>query len=190
MYTNIIHTKETLLRRLIQFTTENKRLPNTHNTKLQLIKLGLLENKCSICDNAGIWLNKPISLHLDHIDGNPRNNTITNLRILCPNCHSQTETYCGRNTNRNSEERLCVDCNAKLTSSWAFRCLSCFNKHRNPGLTKPTKIIWPDKEQLIVMIKNEKMEHIAKKLGVSSNAIKKHCKKVGIDYQAVKYFTH
>jgi hypothetical protein len=52
------------------------------------------------CFCCGIkeWDSKPISLHLDHIDGNSDNNLLENLRLLCPNCHSQTETFCGRNT--------------------------------------------------------------------------------------------
>lgn len=183
-----MHTRETLLNRLTQFTVENKRLPNTHNTKLQLIKLGLLENKCHHCNNEGFWLNQPLSLHLDHIDGNPRNNVIANLRLLCPNCHSQTETYCGKNVNREKEESRCSDCNIKLTSSWAFRCLSCFNKQRNNGLPKPTKIVWPNKEKLIELVETKKMVDLAKELGVSISAIKKHCKKIGIDYQSTKYF--
>jgi hypothetical protein len=51
---------------------------------------------CSIC-NLKEWMNKPITLQLDHIDGNSDNNDIDNLRLLCPNCHSQTETFCARN---------------------------------------------------------------------------------------------
>lgn len=183
MYTNIPHTKETMLERLKKFTKENKRLPNTHQTKLVLIRIGLLDNKCSCCDNSGKWLEKPLSLHLDHIDGNPRNNVIENLRLLCPNCHSQTETYCGKNYNRNKKANNCLGCNVPLSSTWATRCMQCFCKLKS----KQTKIVWPEKEVLISLIKSKKMEHIAKELGVSSNAIKKHCKKVGIDYQATKY---
>jgi hypothetical protein len=52
--------------------------------------------RCIIC-NLLEWNNKDISLHLDHIDGNADNNTPENIRLLCPNCHSQTETFCGRN---------------------------------------------------------------------------------------------
>ena len=177
------HTKETLLQQLAQYTKENKRLPNTHETKLRLIKLGIFVNKCSTC-NITDWNNQPLSLHLDHIDGNPRNNQISNLRLLCPNCHSQTDTYCGKNVNKNKTLNHCVDCNIILSSSWATRCSNCFLK----GKYRQTKITWPDKETLINLIKTRKMEHIAKELGVSSNAIKKHCKKVGIDYQATKYF--
>jgi hypothetical protein len=60
--------------------------------------------KCEIC-NISNWKNKDISLHLDHIDGNSDNNYPNNIRLLCPNCHSQTETYCSRNR-KNSKRSL------------------------------------------------------------------------------------
>lgn len=47
---------------------------------------------CSICGICS-WNNKPLSLDLDHIDGNSENNLPENLRLLCPNCHRQTETW-------------------------------------------------------------------------------------------------
>lgn len=53
--------------------------------------------KCNICDNLGKWLDKSLVLHLDHINGNNKDNRLQNLRWLCPNCHSQTETYCRSN---------------------------------------------------------------------------------------------
>ncbi len=51
------------------------------------------------CLHCGIqnWQEKPIKLQVDHIDGHSNNNVRSNLRGLCPNCHSQTETYCGKN---------------------------------------------------------------------------------------------
>lgn len=69
---------------------------STHNLKRRLIQAGLLENKCSCCGLTE-WMGKPISLHLDHKNGITSDNTIENLRLLCPNCHSQTDTYAGKN---------------------------------------------------------------------------------------------
>jgi len=53
-------------------------------------------NKCEIC-YVKDWNKQPLSLHVDHIDGNSDDNTPNNIRLLCPNCHSQTETFSGRN---------------------------------------------------------------------------------------------
>lgn len=52
--------------------------------------------KCSCC-GISEWNNKPITLDVDHIDGNPYNDNPSNLRYLCPNCHSQTPTYKAKN---------------------------------------------------------------------------------------------
>lgn len=51
---------------------------------------------CAVCGIAE-WCGTPLTLQLDHIDGNATNNIMDNLRLICPNCHSQTSTYCGRN---------------------------------------------------------------------------------------------
>ncbi len=48
---------------------------------------------CCICGQGTIWNNKPLTLHLDHIDGNSDNWAVINIRLLCPHCHSQTETF-------------------------------------------------------------------------------------------------
>lgn len=69
---------------------------STHLKNL-LLRHGILEYKCSVC-SLNKWLDKPITLQLDHIDGDTLNNTLENLRLLCPNCHSQTETFTGRNS--------------------------------------------------------------------------------------------
>ena len=61
--------------------------------------------KCIIC-NISNWMNKPLEFHLDHIDGNHFNNNRENLRILCPNCHSQTETYCKSSNRRHTDKEI------------------------------------------------------------------------------------
>lgn len=69
--------------------------PYTNNPKLKqrLLDNNLLTYECAICHNPGTWQNKPLTLQLDHINGNHKDNRLENLRLLCPNCHTQTDTY-------------------------------------------------------------------------------------------------
>lgn len=62
--------------------------------KRKIIKNGLIPYKCQKCGIINEWLGEEIVLHLDHINGINNDNRIDNLRFLCPNCHSQTSTYC------------------------------------------------------------------------------------------------
>jgi 5-methylcytosine-specific restriction endonuclease McrA len=55
------------------------------------------------------WQGKPISLHVDHVDGNPYDHSLSNLRLICPNCHTQTPTYGGRNRGRGRKSRKLPD---------------------------------------------------------------------------------
>jgi 5-methylcytosine-specific restriction endonuclease McrA len=61
--------------------------------KRRIIKENLIEYICSSCSNDGFWENKPLTLQLDHKNGNNFDNRLINLHFLCPNCHSQTETF-------------------------------------------------------------------------------------------------
>jgi hypothetical protein len=65
---------------------------SSHKLRLRLIAEGIKKDECEEC-GITTWKGKYISKHLDHIDGNHHNNQIDNLRILCPNCHQQTDTY-------------------------------------------------------------------------------------------------
>ena len=67
----------------------------SHKLRKRLLKEGYFEHKCYSC-NLTEWLNQPIVLELEHIDGVHTNNQIENLTLLCPNCHSLTPTWRGR----------------------------------------------------------------------------------------------
>ena len=71
------------------------------------IKKYLVEKFNNTCYTCGIteWNNKPIVLDLEHIDGNSENNNIENLCLLCPNCHSQTDTFKGANKGKGRHSR-------------------------------------------------------------------------------------
>lgn len=68
----------------------------SHALRVRLLDEHLKERKCEKC-HLSQWKGRPIPLELDHIDGNHKNNNLSNLRILCPNCHSMTSTFRGRN---------------------------------------------------------------------------------------------
>jgi hypothetical protein len=68
----------------------------TYKLKVRLIEEGIKENKCENC-GLDSWNGQSINCELDHKDGNRSNHKIENLRILCPNCHSQTETFRAKN---------------------------------------------------------------------------------------------
>ena len=60
---------------------------------------GVLVPECAIC-GLDSWRGAAISLHLDHVNGIRNDHRRENLRLLCPNCHSQTVTFAGRNKGR------------------------------------------------------------------------------------------
>lgn len=142
---------------------------NTSNLRLRLLKAGLLQNICSICSSPPIWNNKHLTLQLDHINGVRSDNRITNLRIVCPNCHTQTDTFAGKLSKK-------ID------------LLPTLKIKVNVHVNRPKKINWPAPDVLQERMWAQPVSKLALELGVSGAAIKKHCKNLSISTPARGYW--
>ena len=139
-----------------------KRLLKNHNR----------EEKCAICGLENVWNGKFIQLQIDHIDGDSSNNELSNLRFLCPNCHSQTDTYGRKNRTRYNH----CNCGTRIDKK-SIKCTKCENEYRKKLENKNFKINWPEINELLERLKNTSFTQLGKELGVSDNAIRKHIKK-------------
>jgi len=77
-----------------------------NNVKFRLIAAGLKRNRCETC-GISEWQDEPLSLALHHRNGDPHNNRLENLTLLCPNCHSQTPNFAAKNAVRLSRQSRC-----------------------------------------------------------------------------------
>lgn len=89
-------TQERLRNRFNTYFQNEKKIDGAR-AKEVLFGLGVLKEECSICGCGPEWNGIKLVLQLDHKNGINTDNRIENIRIVCPNCHSQTHTYAGRN---------------------------------------------------------------------------------------------
>ncbi|MCA6095804.1 HNH endonuclease [Streptomyces sp. SCA3-4] len=80
---------------LVEQGPAHARREQSSRLKRAMLALGIT-NRCALCGIEPMWQGHPLPLEVDHLDGDWRNNRIDNLRLLCPNCHSTTDTYRGR----------------------------------------------------------------------------------------------
>lgn len=147
--------------------------------KRRLLKAGILKNICAECGLGTTWNKKQMTLIMDHINGVHTDNRLENLRMLCPNCHSQTNTYAGRNAIRpvvdpNRKKDNCKLCNKQIGPKTKNQlCVVCSSAMQR-------RVERPAKEELEQLLKDNTLVALGKKYGVSDNAVRKWMKAYGI----------
>lgn len=155
----------------------NKIKIKPYKLKQKLLKENIKENKCEICGLTE-WLGKPLIIQLHHINGNNTDNRLENLQMLCPNCHSQTDSYCGK-ANTNSIKNHCKDCGKEILKESKY-CVICAVKHRK----LKRKVVRPTKEELIDMFLNlNSIMAIGKHYNISDNAVRKWLKYYNLPFR-------
>jgi hypothetical protein len=118
-------------RTIEEIMIKNAESYSSKSVKNYLLKNKLVNNECSICKIPPIWNNNPLTLQLDHINGDHYDNSVENLRLICPNCHTQTDTYTGRNT-RTKQQNKCLKCSKDLrTDNVTGKCAECIGKEKH-----------------------------------------------------------
>lgn len=82
-----------------------------HLIKHRVIVKKLIPYECKICHQGGEWNSIPLTLQLDHINGVRDDHRLKNLRFLCPNCHTQQNTYAAKNRTFRKSGRV-ADCDS------------------------------------------------------------------------------
>lgn len=160
---------------LINYLTANSSITN-NTLKKRLLKENLIEYKCSGCGLEDYWNGNPITLQLDHINGINNDNRLENLRLLCPNCHSQTSTFGHKNIGNSgidvgyvNETKNYCKCGKEIWRG-SKKCITCNAKTQQ-------KVDRPPYEILLVDIKELGYRGTGRKYGVSDNTIRKWKKK-------------
>lgn len=182
---------------------------SSHKLKIKLIESGLKECKCEMC-GLSQWIGRPMKLQLHHMDGDHLNNELSNLQLLCPNCHSMTDNFGVYNSKRFKEKRYCKDCGQEISkSNKTGLCRKCYMESRKRNSSTKKKILCPvcmknmmdrrsskckecayqhmtdiynilSRDKLKDLIRNYTFVEIGKMYNVSDKAVTKWCNKYNL----------
>lgn len=146
---------------------ENSTYSNRTHIKKRLLRDHGFEYKCAECGLGDEWNGRKIVLTLEHKNGVRNDHRLENLCFLCPNCHSQTTTYAGRNLRQGG---ICGDCGARLKKKVKACPQGC-----NKGAARPEreKIAWLPSDELRALVEEHGYSGVGRMLGVSDNAVRK-----------------
>ena len=131
---------------------------------------------CSICGQKPEWQGKPLTLILDHINGDNRDDRLENLRWVCPNCNQQLDTTGAKNRKNKKYKNHCHNCGKEITRG-SYYCFECNCQIRS----KKSIESQIDRQTLKNKIRKQSFESIAKEYNkTSGNAIKKWCDYFGL----------
>lgn len=142
----------------------------------RLIKDGIKEARCEKCGNTE-WLGEPIPLELDHINSNHWDNSLENLRIVCPTCHA-VDTKARRGIvikQKRKPDSVCICGSLKHRRSTC--CAGCHRVNLLNNIKSRSRIEWPAMEVLQKAKMERGVQKLAVSLGVSDSAIHKRLKK-------------
>ena len=159
---------------------ENSKFQSNGHIKKKILDLGLKEHKCECCGLTE-WNNKPIPLELHHVNGNRCDNRLENLQLLCPNCHTQTDNFCGKNIkNKTIKKTICKNCGIEFNKNGRIFCSDrCYEEYKQKKLNHPSK------EELIDKFRElGSFTKIGEFYNVSDKAIIKWFKKYNLPFKA------
>lgn len=144
-----------------------KQRAKSHQLRRSLIEIG----RPYVCEECGLgptWNKKELKLQVDHINGDWSNCKEENLRFMCPNCHTQTPTYCGGNLGSK-----CENCDKKVSSksTWCQQCAGIFGKRKRKVENRPSL------ETLLSEVEELGYAGTGRKHDVSDNTIRKWIKR-------------